>query len=86
MAVQRDALGNAQVYVVKDDGTAELRTVKLGQTLGSRWLVDDGLKAGDKLVVVGSQKLFPNAKVVPQPWTPAETGAADAAPAAQPKN
>lgn len=86
MAVQRDALGNAQVYVVKDDGTAELRTVKLGQTIGSRWLVNDGLKAGEKLVVVGSQKLFPNAKVAPQPWMPGATGAAEAAPAAQPKN
>lgn len=76
MAVQRDALGNAQVYVVRDDDTAELRTVRLGQTIGSRWLVDDGLAAGERLVVVGSQKLFPNAKVVPQPWAPGETGQA----------
>lgn len=86
MAVQRDALGNAQVYVVREDGTAEMRTVKLGQTIGSRWLVDDGLKAGDKVVVVGSQKLFPNAKVVPQPWVPGETPAAAPADAAKPKN
>lgn len=86
MAVQRDALGNAQVYVVREDGTAEMRTVKLGQTIGSRWLVDDGLKAGDKLVVLGSQKLFPNAKVVPQPWVPGETPAAAPADAAKPKN
>lgn len=85
MAVQRDALGNAQVYVVKDDGTAELRTVKLGQTIGNRWLVDDGLKAGEKLVVIGSQKLFPNAKVAPQPWTPDEASAAPAD-ASKPKN
>ena len=86
MAVQRDALGNAQVYVVREDGTAEMRTVKLGQTIGSRWLVDDGLKAGDKLVVTGAQKLFPNAKVVPQPWVPGETPAAAPADAAKPKN
>lgn len=86
MAVQRDALGNAQVYVVRDDSTAEMRTVKLGQTIGSRWLVDDGLKAGDKVVVVGSQKLFPNAKVVSQPWVPGETPAAAPADAAKPKN
>ena len=86
MAVQRDALGNAQVYVVREDGTAEMRTVKLGQTIGSRWLVDDGLKAGDKLVVTGAQKLFPNAKVVPQPWVPGDTPAAAPADAAKPKN
>ncbi len=86
MAVQRDALGNAQVYVVKDDGTAELRTVKLGQTVGNRWLVDEGLKAGDKLVVVGSQKLFPNAKVAAQPWKPDEAAASRPADAPAPKN
>lgn len=86
MAVQRDALGNAQVYVVREDGTAEMRTVKLGQTIGSRWLVDDGLKAGDKLVVTGAQKLFPNAKVVQQPWVPGEPPAAAPADAAKPKN
>lgn len=86
MAVQRDALGNAQVYVVREDGTAEMRTVKLGQTIGSRWLVDDGLKAGDKLVVTGAQKLFPNAKVVPQPWVPGETPTAAPADAAKSKN
>lgn len=84
MAVQRDVLGNAQVYIVKDDDTAELRTVKLGQTIGSRWLVDDGLKAGDRLVVAGSQKLFPNAKVVPEPWVPGATEAP--ASAAKPQN
>jgi len=86
MAVQRDALGNAQVYVVKEDSTAELRTVKLGQTIGSRWLVDEGLNPGEKLVVVGAQKLFPKAKVAPQPWVPGEQPAAAPADAAKPKN
>lgn len=86
MAVQRDALGNAQVYVVKEDSTAELRTVKLGQTIGSRWLVDEGLNPGEKLVVVGAQKLFPKAKVAPQPWMPGEQPAAAPADAAKPKN
>ena len=86
MAVQRDALGNAQVYVVKEDSTAELRTVKLGQTIGSCWLVDEGLNPGEKLVVVGAQKLFPKAKVAPQPWTPGEQPAAAPADAAKPKN
>jgi membrane fusion protein (multidrug efflux system) len=70
MAVLRDALGNAQVYVVRSDDTVELRNVTLGTTTGNRWLVDGGLKAGERVVVVGSQKLYPDAKVAPQAWTP----------------
>ncbi|MCX8996076.1 efflux RND transporter periplasmic adaptor subunit [Rhizobiaceae bacterium BDR2-2] len=77
MAVQRDAQGNAQVYVVRDDNGVELRTVRLGQTIDTRWLVDSGLEPGEKVVVIGAQKLFPDAKVDPQPWSPADAGAAD---------
>ncbi|KFI27908.1 MexE family multidrug efflux RND transporter periplasmic adaptor subunit [Haematobacter massiliensis] len=75
MAVLRDAQGNAQVYVVRDDDTVELRTLQLGPTVGNRWIVDSGLQVGERVVAVGSQKLFPDAKVVPQQWSQAENGA-----------
>ncbi|MDH2327915.1 efflux RND transporter periplasmic adaptor subunit [Cereibacter sp. SYSU M97828] len=68
MAVIRNQQGDAQVYVVKEGDTVELRTVTLGQTVNGRWLVDDGLKAGERVVVEGAQKLFPDAKVVPEAW------------------
>jgi membrane fusion protein (multidrug efflux system) len=81
-AVQRDTSGNAQVYVVKDDNTAELRTVSAGHVLGDRWIIRDGLKAGEKIIVEGFQKVRPGAPVVPADWKPADAQpATDAKPA-----
>ncbi|UFM63287.1 efflux RND transporter periplasmic adaptor subunit [Paracoccus sp. MA] len=85
MAVQRDQSGQAYVYALKDDETVERRDVTLGQTTDNRWLVESGLKPGDRVVVMGAQKLYPDAKVVPQPvdaaQPPVPAGAAAAAPA-----
>lgn len=67
MAVQRDQSGQAYVYAMKDADTVERRDLRLGQTNDSHWLVEDGLNPGDKVVVAGAQKLYPDAKVVPQP-------------------
>ncbi|RMC38000.1 efflux RND transporter periplasmic adaptor subunit [Paracoccus alkanivorans] len=67
MAVQRDQSGQSYVYVLKDADTVERRDIRLGQTVGNRWLIEDGLAAGDKVVVEGAQKLYPDAKVVPEP-------------------
>ena len=51
------------VYVVKNDSTAELRPVKLGQRQGKLVVVDQGLKAGERVVVTGQLAVIPNAKV-----------------------
>jgi membrane fusion protein (multidrug efflux system) len=67
-AVIRTAEGAAQVYVVAADGTAELRPVTLGQSMDASWLVESGLSAGDRVVVEGSQKLQPGAKVATEEW------------------
>lgn len=82
MAVQRDQQGQAYVYALKDADTVERRNVRLGQTNSGMWLVEEGLKAGDQVIVAGAQKLYPDAKVVPEP-VDAATGAAAAQPAAQ---
>ncbi|GLK64207.1 efflux RND transporter periplasmic adaptor subunit [Paracoccus kondratievae] len=79
MAVQRDQSGQAYVYAMKDDETVERRNVTLGQTTDNRWLVEAGLKPGDRVVVAGAQKLYPDAKVVA---LPANAPAATEAPAA----
>lgn len=69
-AVTRTQDGRAQVYVVDADNIAKLRDVELGQALGQEWVVESGLKQGEKLVVDGVQKVQPDAKVAPEPWAP----------------
>jgi membrane fusion protein, multidrug efflux system len=51
------------VYVVKADGTAELRLVELGQRQGNDVVVSDGLKAGENVVLTGQLTVVPGSKV-----------------------
>lgn len=62
-AIQRDSGGRSQVYVVTDAKLAELRPVQVGRNVGNRWIVEECLKAGDKIVVEGFQKIRPGALV-----------------------
>jgi len=80
MSVLRDAQGNPQVYVVREDDTVELRNIRLGRSFGNRWIVEEGLAPGERVVVAGTQKIFPDARVAPEPWRQAR---ADAEPAPQ---
>ena len=61
--ITRDPRGNATAMVVGADGKAEQRAVKVSRSIGDKWLVDDGLKAGDKVIVEGLQKIKPGAPV-----------------------
>ncbi|HEV7260341.1 MAG TPA: efflux RND transporter periplasmic adaptor subunit [Bosea sp. (in: a-proteobacteria)] len=70
-AVQRDGRGQAQLYVLKDDGTLELRPVTAGRVLGTRQAIDAGLKVGEQVVVEGFQKIRPGARFKGEPWKPA---------------
>lgn len=67
-AIQRDTAGKARLYVVKPDGTLDLRQVTLGKATGNRWIVESGLAVGEQVVVEGFQKIRPGAKVTPEPW------------------
>jgi len=67
-AVQRDGAGRSQVYIVKADGTLELRTVRTGRVVGNKWVIEEGLAAGERVVVEGFQKIRPGATVNPQAW------------------
>lgn len=51
------------VYVVKEDGTAELRPVKLGQRQGERVVVEEGLQGGERVVTAGHIGVMPGGKV-----------------------
>jgi len=50
------------VYVVKDDSTAELRPVKLGQRQGELIVVEQGLKPGERVVTTGQLGVMPGAR------------------------
>jgi len=88
-AVMRD-LNGSSVLVVGDDNKVAARPVKTGSAQGNSWVITDGLKAGDRVIVEGLQKTKPGAPVKPVPWKgpAAEAGAApanaSAAPAAAP--
>jgi len=60
--VLRDSNGNASAYVVAD-GKVELRPIKVSQTMGDQWVVTEGLKTGDKVVVEGLQRIRPGVPV-----------------------
>jgi membrane fusion protein (multidrug efflux system) len=65
--VTRKANGEASVWVVKPDNTLEQRTVQATRAIGSQWLVESGLAAGEQVAVDGLQKAKPGAKVKPVP-------------------
>ena len=58
-AVARDPKGNATALVLGEDGTVQLRQLKVGRAVGDQWLVTEGLAAGDRLITDGLQKLRP---------------------------
>jgi len=60
--VSRDPRGNAVAFVLGPDGTVQDRTLELGRALANRWLVIQGLAAGDQLIVDGLQRVRPGAK------------------------
>jgi membrane fusion protein (multidrug efflux system) len=58
-----DQQSNRVVYVVAEDGKAALRSLKLGPRVGSDFIVLEGLKGGEKVVIEGIQKVVPGRPV-----------------------
>jgi membrane fusion protein (multidrug efflux system) len=75
-AVSHDPRGHAQVMVVNRESKVEMRSVKAEQSLGDKWVVTEGLAAGDRVIVEGLQKVKPGVQVE------AQDAAAQAPPAA----
>ncbi len=73
-ALSRDPRGNAVLMVVNGEGKVEARTVKAAQSLGDKWVISDGLAAGERIIVEGLQRARPGTVVQAQ-----EVGAAVAA-------
>lgn len=86
MEVQRGALlvpqravneiqGRYQVAVVGPDNRVDLRWVKVGERSGSLWVVTEGLKPGEQVIVEGLQKVKAGMVVSPKPYQEAPAGA-----------
>jgi membrane fusion protein (multidrug efflux system) len=71
-AVTRGTSGDT-VTVVAPDGTFAVRQVKVGTAQDRQWLIQDGLKPGETVIVDGFQKLRGAKTVKPVPWTPPQT-------------
>jgi membrane fusion protein (multidrug efflux system) len=87
-AVQQTDNGHV-VYLATADGKAEIRPVIVGEWVGNDWVIKQGLKAGEKVIVDGFQRLKPGAPVKAVAAAPAVAPAAPApapAPAAPAKN
>ncbi len=59
--------GTSQVAVVGSDHKVSMRTVKPGATVGTMWVIDEGLKPGEQVVVEGLQQLREGTLVTPKP-------------------
>jgi membrane fusion protein (multidrug efflux system) len=59
--------GTFQVAVVGADNKVAMRIVKAGPRVGSSWVIDDGLKPGERVIVEGLQKVRDGATVNPKP-------------------
>jgi len=60
--------GGYQVAVVGADNHIEIRSVKVGDRMGELWIIDEGLKPGESVVVEGLQRIKPGAVVNPKPY------------------
>lgn len=69
--VTRTPRGDATVLVVNEKNQVESRTVVAPQAIGDRWLITEGLKNGDRVIISGLQKVRPGITVVAIPDTAA---------------
>lgn len=65
--VTRTPRGDATVLIVNAKEQVETRSVVAPQAIGDRWLITNGLKEGDRVIISGLQKVHPGATVVATP-------------------
>ncbi len=83
-AVMRSTKSETQVYIVDKDNKIQVRPVTINGTYNGNWVVTDGLKNGDKVVIIGGAKVKPEQEVVAKPLqdpnaSPAKSGNTQAA-------
>jgi membrane fusion protein (multidrug efflux system) len=62
-AAVADLQGSYQVNVVGGDDKIAVRSVKVGDRVGTMWIIQDGLKPGERVVAQGQQALRPGTTV-----------------------
>ncbi|WP_436897902.1 efflux RND transporter periplasmic adaptor subunit [Acinetobacter gyllenbergii] len=67
-AIQRNINGDPQVYVINAKGAADIRPIELGQQYEQFYIASKGLKAGDRIVVEGVERIQPNQKLELAAW------------------
>lgn len=72
--VSRSPAGDATVMAVNEQNIAELKIIKADRTVGSNWLVNEGLKPGDKVILEGLQKARPGTPVKAVPFSEKTSG------------
>jgi membrane fusion protein (multidrug efflux system) len=82
--VSRDPKGNPVALIVNGEGKVEARILTIDRAIGNKWLITEGLKPGDRLIVEGIQKVRPGGPVKAVPLNPAPKN--DPAPAPKAPN
>jgi membrane fusion protein (multidrug efflux system) len=70
--VSQDPKGNPIALVVDSSNKVEQRALKIDRAIGNKWLVTEGLKSGDRLIVEGIQKVRPGMPVRAVPFDGAQ--------------
>lgn len=65
-AITRTPTGQATAMIVGEDNKVVVRNLTTEQAIGDKWLVTEGLKAGDKVITTGVQRAKPGIQVTPQ--------------------
>jgi RND family efflux transporter MFP subunit len=63
-----DLQGTRQIAVVDNNNNIKIRPVKLGETIGTEWIIDEGVAPGERVVVEGVQKVRQGMQVNPKPY------------------
>jgi membrane fusion protein (multidrug efflux system) len=69
--------GTYQVALVSETNSVHLQSVKVGEQVGANWIIESGLKAGDRVVVEGTQKAKEGTVVNPKPFDPDHPAASE---------
>ena len=72
--------GSYQIGTVDSSNRVHVRTVKVGDQIGSDWLIEKGIEPGDRVIVEGTQKAKEGATVVPETYAPTNRPAVAANP------
>ncbi len=60
--------GSYQIAIVDDKNKVSIRAVKVGDRVGSQWIIADGIKPGERVIAEGVQKVRPGMQVNPKPF------------------